>query len=316
MAGRPGRAVTQPHDAAWVAWFRGRGHPDAEPLASGMEGAVYRLGRGLVGKVWGGERPLADLVALRRFHDELSAQALPFATPEVVEVAVVDGTPVTVERELPGRPLPEVGAGATRVGDCLALVLEGLATVPDLPSAHDLPVLSEDRPFRAGLDWGPALAALLRRRVERFGDQLRAAVPGFDELFAHLAGALDGIDGAAGVVHGDVCPENVLVDGDLRPTALVDWGFLTTAGDPAFDASIAAGVVDMYGPDARAVDDRLTGVLARRLAVPVDRLLVYRAAYAVATSNAYDPGGRDGHFAWCASTLRRGDVREALGMPG
>lgn len=35
-----------------------------------------------------------------------------------------------------------------------------------------------------------------------------------------------------------------------RPVAVLDFGFCTTAGDPAFEAAVTAAVWDMYGPDA------------------------------------------------------------------
>lgn len=52
-------------------------------------------------------------------------------------------------------------------------------------------------------------------------------------------------------------------------------GRLTTEGDPAFDAAVAA-------------------------------------AYSLITANAYDPAGRDGHFAWCVTALNRADITRAL----
>jgi aminoglycoside phosphotransferase (APT) family kinase protein len=87
--------------------------------------------------------------------------------------------------------------------------------------------------------------------------------------------------------------------------AVLDFGFLTTAGDPRFDAAIAAAVMNMYGPHAQAITDALTARLARDLGYPADVLLTYRAAYAVATANAFTPDGSDGHFAWCIGQLRR-----------
>ena len=38
-------------------------------------------------------------------------------------------------------------------------------------------------------------------------------------------------------------------------------------------------------------------------------MLLYRAAYAIATANAF---GADGHFPWCAAMLEREDVVETL----
>jgi hypothetical protein len=70
----------------------------------------------------------------------------------------------------------------------------------------------------------------------------------------------------------------------------------------------------MYGPDASEIDRSLLTHFESALGYPLDRLLIYRAAYAIATSNAYDISGQDGHFAWCAAALNRSDVRAALAV--
>jgi hypothetical protein len=49
-----------------------------------------------------------------------------------------------------------------------------------------------------------------------------------------------------------------------------------------------------------------------RLGYQPQELTLFEAAYAVATSNAYDPQGQDGHFAWCVQILERGDVAALL----
>jgi hypothetical protein len=83
-------------------------------------------------------------------------------------------------------------------------------------------------------------------------------------------------------------------------------------GDPAFDASIAAGVYDMYGPHSLAIDREITERLARELGYSVKVLLSYRAVYSLLSSNAYSESGSNGHFEWCLSMLRREDIRGAL----
>lgn len=96
------------------------------------------------------------------------------------------------------------------------------------------------------------------------------------------------------------------------PLAVLDWGFLSTQGDAAFDASITAGIFDMYGPGARAVDDELIDLLVSNNGFSRQRLLLYRAIYGIMTANVYDPTGQDGHYAWCVRMLDREDITEAL----
>ena len=99
-----------------------------------------------------------------------------------------------------------------------------------------------------------------------------------------------------------------------RPLAVLDFGFLTTAGDPRLDAAITANVMNMYGPNAPAITQDLTARFARDLGYPTDVLLAYQAAHAAATSNAFTPDGSDGHFAWCIAQLRRADISDAINL--
>jgi aminoglycoside phosphotransferase len=105
------------------------------------------------------------------------------------------------------------------------------------------------------------------------------------------------------VVHGDICPPNVLMDGQ-RVAAVLDWGFLSTAGDSTFEASLAAGFFDMYSPDARRLDDLLTARF-EELGHDRERMRLYRQAYAIITATIYDENAGDGHYAWCVSQLTR-----------
>jgi aminoglycoside phosphotransferase (APT) family kinase protein len=305
------------HDDKWIDHFRAEGYAEAAPLSSGMEGAVYRLGGGLVAKVWG-DKSATSLGGLEQFYADLARASLPFATPEIVAVNKVGSTAITIERELPGRPLreflsPSDSSAPTAAQACVMTLLEGLASVGEFRSALDLPVLSETGPFRGEAGWAESLVRLMSRRVAVFGGQLRAAVPNFDAVYARLTASISALPPVDDrVIHGDICPENILVDDDMIPLALLDWGFLSMAGDPAFEASVAAGIFNMYGPHALEIDMSLTGRFASALGHPIDRLLIYRAAYAVATSNAYDVNGQDGGFAWCAAALNRSDVRAAL----
>ena len=305
------------HTQRWMRHFAGEGH-DPSPLAAGVEGAIYDLGGGLVAKVWRDRRP-AELVRMQSFYADVGAAGLPFRTPEILAVKQVDGRSVTYERKLPGEPL------ARRLGDgddgldpvaarCVADVLRALSTVPATAAMRQLAVLDEDRPLWDGAGiFQAALLGLLRRRVDRFGPVIRGHLPEFDRRYARLQERLAGLPSVPDtVIHGDLVTGNILVDEQARPLAVLDFGFLTTAGDPRLDAAIAACVMNMYGPHAPAIADALTAQLARDLGYPSDVLLTYQAAYAVATSNAFTSDGSDGHFAWCIGQLRRPDITELL----
>ncbi|AUS80390.1 aminoglycoside phosphotransferase family protein [Actinoalloteichus sp. AHMU CJ021] len=295
------------------------GHPGAERLAGGMEGEVWRLTGDLVAKVWRARTPeqLSPLVAFSR---ELADQGLPFATPYVEEVREVDGVVLSLERHLPGTSLADIVTRGEVTGEraveITVEVVSALASTVAGPASRALPVFGEPRPLWAGhRSWGGALAALVRRRAPAgpAGGPLGSAVDELDRKIDGLLVLLDRVRVARpAVVHGDICPENILVDQAGSVTALLDWGFVSTAGDNAFDAATAAGFHDMYGPDAGVKRERLVDAVHAELGYPVELLLTYLAAYAVTGATAYSSSGADGHFAWCAHILNQASVTDLL----
>ncbi|MEQ4204961.1 phosphotransferase [Actinopolymorpha sp. B9G3] len=308
----------------WAAELGKVGLTVTGQLGAGMDGAVFALADGSVAKVWS-RQDAATLARLRDFYAQLDGNGLPFATPMIHEIRSVAGTPVTVERHLEGCPLSERIAGradgghSERAMRTFVEVLAALREVPVPSTARTLAVMDEPEPFYASSDdtWPAALERLVCRRVDAFGPPLRRAVADLDTLLDQVVGGLRALpDGDRSVIHGDLCTPNLLVGdkpGDnLDVVSVLDWGYLSMEGDPAFDASLAAGFFDMYGDDARAIDQTLTRWIAVEFGYPVELLALYRAVYAIAGACAYDPDGRDGHFAWCVDQLRRPDLRTLL----
>src|SRR5699024_2021294 len=156
------------------------------------------------------------------------------------------------------------------------------------PATRALPVLDEKGALRwDGHTWGKDMAALVECRTTQFWAVLERAVPNLEEVVAAVLSLLAQVDSPSPeqVVHGDICPGNILVDGAGRPTAVLDWGFCTTAGDAAFDAATAAGFFDMYGPRAGEHDRALTGVMVDELGQDREWMLLYRAVYALVSAN-------------------------------
>ncbi|OKI42284.1 phosphotransferase [Micromonospora sp. CB01531] len=283
-------------------------------LGEGMEGVVFALGDGHVGKLWFRRQP-AELRFITDFYEHLGSQGLPFAVPRMVDVDEVRGHGVTIERELPGRNLREaVAAGAVSVdtaASCMLTVVTELAKTTGSASTRRLTVLDEPAPM-----WQPGP---VRYAPSWTGGSPvptpTCGTPSTGSMRRSLASttwSTASVRPAPSPSSGDLVPANVLVTPAGEPAALLDWGFLSTEADPAFEASIAAGVFDMYGPAARSLDDEWVETLCRLFGHTPHELLFYRAVYALLTSNSYDAEGKDGHFAWCAAALNRPDITEAL----
>ena len=118
-------------------------------------------------------------------------------------------------------------------------------------------------------------------------------------------------DVAVALQHGEVCPENVLVDEDCRLSAVLDRGSSTMLADPVLEMALTSGFFDMYGPHALRTDQRLTDLFVEAFGARRGDVLRFKAVYALIGANAYS-GTADGHFQWCAAVLERPDVRAAV----
>lgn len=192
-------------------------------------------------------------------------------------------------------------------------MLRALATVPGTPALRALTVQGDDRPLWQGQAGFPdALAALVRRALRRHGDVLAGRVSGLGAIADAVVSALRALPGTPdSLIHGDLVPPNIHVDAAGSPIAVLDFGFFTTAGDPAFEAAVATAVWDMYGPYAAHHTDQLTRLAAARLGHRAETLALYQAVYALTTYDLFSPDGSDDHFRWCADLLDRWSRRAA-----
>ncbi|MEV8378057.1 aminoglycoside phosphotransferase family protein [Kribbella sp. NPDC056861] len=281
-------------------------------LGQGMEGTVYDLGNGLVGKVWF-DRTADEVLPMQAFLAELGEQELPFRTPEISVVDSVEGHAVSVEKRLSGTPLRDLlESGAVSQQEGLELFVEvvgALGRTEAGAAARALPLLGE-RPLQG--EWGEGLAEVVRQRAVKSCEYLAAEVEDFEELLERVLAGLSVVSlDQEQIVHGDICTPNLLVDTNSSQIALLDWGFLSTAGDNTFDASTAAAFYDMYSPAARSIDDLLTDRF-EAIGHDRERMYLYRAAYSIATATIYSPTAADGHYTWCVANLNREDLRAAL----
>ena len=305
----------------WLAYFHDEGYPQAETLASGMEGNVYSLVPGeLVAKVWF-KQSFEKTEALKRFYETFARGNLIIQTPELLEIAEIDGVVVSTEQFLSGTPLQhrfpiDSHSAEPQVISALITALDFLRHVPVQEQFMQMTALDEAQPFwSTGGNWSECLHILLSTSVDRFDQQLRRHVTDFDRLFEAVTAFVQSRSHAPlALMHGDLYGSNILVDADMRPLAILDFGFLTLVGDPAFDAAITSSVMDMYGTGALTIDQQLTEAFALALEYDPAVLMGYKAVYALITSNAYSSDEADGHFRWAVNLLSRSDIRESLNM--
>ncbi len=294
------------------------GNEHATHVASGMEGHVFRIGDQRVAKAWF-HKPLDEIVPLKNFYASLKALNLPFATPEILGFDLIDGMTISIERALPERSMRELvseqdESARSFAVEALTGILRGLGAVEVIHPGSTVPIL-DIRPSYEAIQRGPShvLAEVARKKAARFGSQLRVSVPDFDWLYARTIEHLLALTvEKTYAIHGDLCSPNILLDDRGCVTAVLDWGMLSMFGDPAFDASIAAGILNMYGLHGREIDDDLLRHFQREFGYSKERMLLYRALYAMMSSNFYSPNGTDGHYAWCVATLKREDIRSVI----
>ena len=281
-----------------------------------MEGTVVDLSDDAVAKVWHG-RSRADIQALADFGSALATASLPFDVGRVMEVVEDAELVITIERKVHGRPLradgwsdrPVVDAEEIRVmGD----VLDGLSRADLSPGLASLPILPGDRSFPWSGSFAESLADLVERRFRACPTLLQRDLDDAEVTVAAVAERLRELGPTTrSLLHGDLIPANVLI-GAGRIGGVLDFGFLTTVGDPRFDAAITASIFDMYGPQARSSEDTLNEAFLERFGHDRDSYGLYRAAYAIITNSYFGRDGLDGHYAWCVRMLRRPDVSAAL----
>jgi Phosphotransferase enzyme family len=303
--------------------LRGRfaqiGYAAAEKMAIGMQGAVFRLPGARIGKLWF-HADEAELRTLGALYAALDGR-LPFRTPQWLDLHRSDQWWITVETELSGTPLyqRDVQFGTPdwdRSRDCVIDVLAGLAELDPPDELRRLAVLDEVDPFRPDdVTWSDALAGLVQRRLERFGDQLRAVVDDVDTKIASLLRLLALTDEPTPrLVHGDVTAGNILVDEHLRPVALLDFGMLTMSGDPAYDAAAAGSLHQLWSPEIRDIEASVDAAASDQLGYDPELLMIYRCVHFLLISNAHDadPYSRDSAVPLAGQFLNTPEVTALL----
>lgn len=306
-------------DDRWIEYFKANGYPLTTGIATGMEGAVYSLvPKKIIAKVWS-NKPVNELIKLQTFYDKLYINSSSIQTPKIIEIKTVDNTVISIEQFLKGTPLNQFITEDLSYADEKGInatieVLNFLKSVPIMDEFKSLAILDESRPLWSKTNyWGDNLNELMLLRYSKFKNLLQSDIPDIENIIDDIGVFLKTRNNInLSLIHGDLCGCNIMVEANLTPTSVFDFGFLSSIGDPAFDASISSSIFNMYGPHANIIEKDVTVAIAKAFGYDINLLLAYKAVYAIITSNAYGKDRTDGHYQWCVRMLGREDVRHSL----
>ena len=258
------------------AWFAAT-VPGAGPtltaalVAGGRSNLTYVVSDGV--HEWIVRRPplghvLATAHDMAREYRVITAlRGTPVPVPATVGLCLdpaVVGAPFVVMERVAGTPY--------RRADQLAALGADRTRTISTRLVETLAVLHRVDPTAVGLgDLGRA-QGYLGRQVSRWKTQLDASrhrdLPAADDLYARLAADVPQ-ESATGIVHGDYRLDNLLVDGDDKVTAVLDWE-MATLGDPLADlalmvvygrlGAVVGPVSRGASPGSRGGDDVVTSV--------------------------------------------------------
>lgn len=204
-------------------------------LGQGGEAFVFALDGQRIARIMRGGGSRTAVERRRLLLDELgqSADKVTFAIPKVLDTLDVEGTIVTVEERLAGRPLQQVLS--EKRGQSRAALVRAY-----LDAAAQIGDLTLQRPWFGDLT-EPGLHTRTFREylVKRAQQSLQKAGPEFEKVEAALLASALPEPEQASFVHLDAFPGNMLAQGN-RVTAVLDFGASAIMGDRRFDPLTAA----------------------------------------------------------------------------
>lgn len=208
-------------------------------LGKGGEGWVYEYGADVL-KVYPRNPDIQYLKNVQEFQSTLAKHVFSFDIPKILEVGEAGGVLYTVEKRLHGVSMAKKIIGiSTKDRQKLyrsyydAIREVGTVTFSDLPYGQ---IIKTSESITSD-SWTDFLVRMLDQKVKKTADTMRTSVSSFDEKVALFKSRIQKhlVRDQKNLVHCDYFINNVLVNDDLKVSAVLDFSVHASVGDPRLD---------------------------------------------------------------------------------
>ena len=289
---------------------------DEDYLGAGSEASVYALDEDRVVRIVDPRTQRDYLERLVAFYRGIDRSALTLALPDVYELAELNGQLYTIEARLPGRDVMTVLNSLS--GD----VRDAAVREYMLASVALRNVSVEGRGYWRMLAPGPVhyerfselLGAMIERSAARAPDAMFTDFPDWQGLVARWRRGARIIDEGTPrtLVHGDLFPGNVMCDESGRVTAIVDFCYLTVAGDWRMDAVSSLIFLEQVSTWTPRDTEVGRALISEHVGADFDVFeQVYRIFYALYFAGFALDGDPD-LYVWCRAELEKWSAQGAM----
>lgn len=295
-------------------------HPESL-IGSGMEASVYRFDAEHVLKIYHpGRASFSKLQTLKDFYQNLDTSSTTIAFPTIEHIIERDHTLLTIEKFMDGTPMKNVLAYASEEA-CDQLLKSHFHALLQMKNVrlpanftgiklfHDTPA-PENKDLHQYLD---------ERLVQQLSNQpllfhLKQNVSQLKEKLSILRQALSKpYTGKYTLIHGDFCPENLLVNTENTVVGIIDFGLMTMRGDFLFDVAAGWLFLDMYNQYTYDFKTNYRNLVVQMFGEDVkEKLSLYALLYSIYSICFYSHDFHDGHAKWCIQTLNDASLWKEL----
>jgi len=291
------------------------GKPDLKYLGNGMQSRVFALDDDYVLKVYGDDIGYDNIIRLKLFYESLDTKQVLFETPSIIDVQQVGGKIIVTEKRINGicpnkkhlntLPIKELKNYFRNYVDTLFDIQK--ITTTFLKIAEPLDLKGDFFKYKKYNSWNEMLIYNLEVKFKESETIFNQKVNNIKYVYKALKSKVAKlVITSMTLIHGDFFPANSMVNAEYGITAILDFGILTTVGDPIFDIALGWLFSDMYNEvtilDIKKylkpfMQERLTGEEKKRFDL-------YILVYSFISANMYatnDP--TNGHFNWCIHNL-------------